>query len=75
MRRAHNLRVVGRLKPGVGVEQAQAEMTMIAGRLEHEYPDTNIKMGVGLGGFQEWFTGDAKAGLLMLLGSVGSSCC
>jgi len=71
MRRAHNLRVVARLKPGVGITQAQAEMTMIAGRLEHEYPDTNTKMGVGLGGFQEWFTGDARAGLLMLLGAVG----
>ena len=70
MRRAHNLRVVGRLKAGVSVAQAQAEMTMIAGRLEKEYPDTNTKMGVGLGGFQEWFTGGAKAGLLMLLGAV-----
>ncbi len=70
-RRAHSLRVVARLKPGVTVAQAQTEMTMIAGRLEREYPDTNTKMGVGLGGFQEWFTGDAKAGLLMLLGAVG----
>jgi putative ABC transport system permease protein len=69
-RRAHSLRVVARLKPGVSIAQAQVEMTMIAGRLEHEYPDTNTKMGVGLGGFQEWFTGDAKPGLLMLLGAV-----
>ena len=68
MRRAHNLRVVARLKPGVGIAQAQAEMTMIAGRLENEYPNTNTKMGVGLGGFQDWFTGDARAGLLMLVG-------
>lgn len=71
VRRAHSLRVVARLKPGVSIAQAQAEMTMIAGRLEHEYPDTNTKMGIGLGGFQEWFTGDARAGLLMLLGAVG----
>ena len=46
-------------------------MTMIAGQLEQEYPDTNKKMGVGLGGFQDWFTSDARAGLLMLLGAVG----
>ncbi len=71
VRRPHDLRVVARLKPGVSIAQAQAEMTMIAGQLEHEYPDTNTKMGVGLGGFQEWFTGDARAGLLMLLGAVG----
>jgi putative ABC transport system permease protein len=70
-RRPHSLRVVARLKPGVDIAQAQAEMTMIAGQLEREYPDTNTKMGVGLGGFQEWFTGDARAGLLMLLGAVG----
>jgi predicted permease len=59
------------LKPGVSMAQAQADMTMIAARLEREYPDTNTKMGVGLGGFQEWFTGDTRAGLLMLLGAVG----
>lgn len=71
VRRAHSLRVVARLKPGVSVAQAQSDMTLIAGRLEHEYPDTNTKMGVGLGGFQDWFTGDTRAGLLMLLGAVG----
>jgi putative ABC transport system permease protein len=71
MRRPHSLRVVARLKPGIGIAHAQAEMTMIAAQLEHEYPDTNTKMGVGLGGFQEWFTGDSRAGLLMLLGAVG----
>jgi predicted permease len=48
------LRVFGRLKPGVSTEQAQAEMTGIAGQLAQSYPSTNagrtmaLVRGVGL---------------------------
>jgi predicted permease len=37
--------LVGRLKPGVTVEQAQADLTVIAERLAKSYPDTNSKRG------------------------------
>ncbi|HEV8037939.1 MAG TPA: ABC transporter permease [Bryobacteraceae bacterium] len=71
VRRPHFLNVIGRLRPGVSVGQARAEMTMIAGRLEQQYPGTNTKMGVGLGGFREWMVEDARPELMLLLGAVG----
>ncbi|HKQ79005.1 MAG TPA: ABC transporter permease [Blastocatellia bacterium] len=48
LRRPHFLRAVGRLKPGVTLERARAEMKAIASRLEQQYPDTNTQMGAGL---------------------------
>jgi len=38
-------RLYGRLKPGVTVEQAQADLSAIAGRLAQSYPATNAKRG------------------------------
>jgi putative ABC transport system permease protein len=70
-RRPHYLDVVARLKPGVDIAQARAEMTAIASQLEHEHPDNNTKMGAGLGPLQDWFTGETRPGILMLLGAVG----
>ena len=40
-RDARNLRLKGRLKPGVSQAQAQTELTTIAADLERAYPDTN----------------------------------
>jgi predicted permease len=70
-RRPHYLDVVARLKPGVEIAQARAEMTNIASQLEREHPDNNTRMGVGLGPLQDWFTGETRPGILMLLGAVG----
>src|SRR5262249_16877779 len=71
LRRPHGLRVVARLKSGVSLEQARADMTTIAGRLEQQYPDTNTKMGVGLGPLHEWTVSDTRLPLLILLAAVG----
>src|SRR5262249_44476967 len=40
-REAHNFRVMGRLKPGVTLKQAQSELNVVASQLERQYPATN----------------------------------
>jgi predicted permease len=65
------LRVVARLKPGVTVQQAQTEMSAIAGRLEIAYPKTNKGEGVNVVGMRQNSTGDIRAPLLVLLCAVG----
>jgi predicted permease len=40
-RGAHFLRAIGRLKPGVTVDQGRAELSLIAANLKSQYPDTN----------------------------------
>ena len=45
-RTGHNFFAVARLKPSVSLEQAQAELTTIAARLEQQYPDSNRGRGV-----------------------------
>ena len=71
LRRPHFLRAVGRLKAGVTTEQARAEMTTIASRLEEQYPDTNTQMSVGLGSLKEWIVGDTRLPLMLFLVAVG----
>ena len=69
-RRPHFLRAVGRLKSGITLEQAQAEMRLIASQLEAQYPDTNTQMGVGLGPLKEWIVSDVQLPLVVLLVTV-----
>jgi putative ABC transport system permease protein len=69
-RRPHGLRVIARMKPGVSLGQAWSHMTAIASELEREYPDTNTKMGVGLGPLRDWTVGNARSPIVLLLGAV-----
>ncbi len=41
IRLGHSLKAIGRLKPGVSLEQSQADLDAIALQLAHQYPDTN----------------------------------
>ncbi|HKS41075.1 MAG TPA: ABC transporter permease, partial [Blastocatellia bacterium] len=70
-RGGHYLIVYGRAKAGVTVEQAQAEMTTIAARLEQQYPETNMSVGATVVSLHEQLVGDIKPALLILLGAVG----
>jgi predicted permease len=67
----HYLSVVARLKPGVTIKQAQAEMDAIAARLQQQYPRTNTDQGVALVPLHEEFAGAMRKPLLVLLGVVG----
>ena len=67
----HSLQSVGRLKPGVRVEQAEAEMQTIAAALTQQYPDTNTNMGVSLVPLRENMVGDVSGALYILSGAVG----
>jgi putative ABC transport system permease protein len=63
--------VLGHLKPDVTMEQAQAEMTAIAGRLAAEYPATNKERGVTLVWLQDDLVERVRPSLLVLWGAVG----
>ena len=66
------LRVVARLKPGVSLSAAKANLDAIGARLRHDYPDANAKkLGVNLYPLDREIVGDARALLLTLLGAVG----
>jgi predicted permease len=64
------LRVFARLKPGVSVPQAQAELSAIMERLAQQYPDSSAKLGVAVVGLRERVVGDIRKMLLVLLGTV-----
>jgi len=63
------LSVTGRLKPGVSVHTATAEMQMIARRLEQSYPDTNAGLSVTLSPTLELLP-DIRKGVLTFGGAV-----
>jgi predicted permease len=70
-RGGHWLPVFGRLKPGVSVAQAQAEMDTISERLASEFPAENKGWTVRLVPLQKEIVGDVRTALLVLLGAVG----
>ena len=70
-RNRHYLQVLGRLKPGVSLTQAQSEMSTIAARLQQQYPQSNAELGAVVQPLQEHLVGDIKPALLVLLGAVG----
>jgi putative ABC transport system permease protein len=62
--------LLGRLRPGVTKEQAQAEMSTIAQRLERQYPATNSGLGITIVPLYEQVVQNARSSFLILLGAV-----
>ncbi|HLL75957.1 MAG TPA: ABC transporter permease [Pyrinomonadaceae bacterium] len=67
----HFLRVLGRLKDGATVEQAEAELSTIGRQLEQQYPDTNAGRDFRPESIIANYTRGPRPFLLVLLGAVG----
>jgi putative ABC transport system permease protein len=67
----HGTNLIGRLKPGVNPAQAQAELSVIAGRIEHQYNESHAGTGAILIPLQEQVVGKLRPVLLVLLAAVG----
>jgi putative ABC transport system permease protein len=69
-RGAHNYRAVGRLKAGVTLDQAQAEMDAIAARLERAYPTSNDGKGVAVDRVLDQMVRNVRTTLTLVFGVV-----
>jgi putative ABC transport system permease protein len=64
--------VVGRLKPGVSIQSAEADLAAVADGLAREFPQTNKGRGVRLERLHDWMVGtDLRRTSLLFLGVVG----
>lgn len=70
-RRAHWVVPVARLKPGVSMSEADAQLQVVVQRLQERYPETNSVMGAGFMPFRRFLIRDVQTPLLVLLGAVG----
>ena len=64
-------RVVGRLKPGVNLQQAKADMDVVSRDLAAAFPDSNKSVGITLILMKEDIVGNVQPFLLVLLAAVG----
>src|SRR5580658_6151588 len=62
---------IGRIKPGVTIKQAQADMDSVAKNLAAAYPNADKGLGIALVFFKDDLVGDVKPFLFVLLGAVG----
>lgn len=70
-RQSHYLHVFARLRPGVGIADAQRDMSAIAAQLAVEYPDSNDRVGATVVGIREQFLGKLDLAMRVLAGGVG----
>jgi putative ABC transport system permease protein len=70
-RMVHRLLVIGRLKPGVMLAQAQAEMDAMSSRLSQAYPATNGGHGANLVPLSEETSSEVRPALMVLLSAAG----
>ncbi|HUR58142.1 MAG TPA: ABC transporter permease [Opitutaceae bacterium] len=64
------LEAVGRLKPGVTLEQAQAELAAVGLKLAEQFPQSNANYSADVAPLRDEFFGRLRQPLLVLLGAV-----
>ncbi len=69
-RNARWLNVIGRLAPGVSLQQAHAEMEAITAQLAQQYPQENASIYITMGSLRDAIVGDIRPQLLVLFGAV-----
>jgi putative ABC transport system permease protein len=62
--------VIGRLKPGVTVAQARANLATVQAQLGRQFPQTDAELSVGIEPLKESTIGDSRRSLWLLFGSV-----
>ena len=70
-RNDHGLEVIARLKDGVTLEQARADMNNVAAHIQEQNPVTNEGIGVTVESLHDTLSGSYRDALLILLGVVG----
>lgn len=70
-RTAHNWPVIGRLRPGVTLEQARAEVSLLGKQLRQTFGEKTDAVDFALFPLQQFLTRNVREGLLLLLGAVG----
>jgi putative ABC transport system permease protein len=71
LRLGHSLKAIGRVKPGVSLEQSQADLDTIALRLSQQYPDTNQGWSLRQRPLRNVLVGPVGPALLLMWGAVG----
>jgi putative ABC transport system permease protein len=67
----HWMWVLARMKPGISLERAAAEMQSLSGRLAQQYPNTNTGVDAKVVGLQARLTESIRPAVLMLFATVG----
>lgn len=67
---AHYLNAIARVKQGISLERARAEMDTIARRLQQQFPGEDAGWEVTVSPMLEYTVGDLRPALLILLGAV-----
>ncbi len=70
-RTIHGINGIARLRPGVSIGQAEAEMAAVQENLDRLYPTADRNLGIDIVPLKQMIVGDTGATLLLLLGAVG----
>jgi putative ABC transport system permease protein len=70
-RNSHFLKVIGRVKAGRSMTQAQADMSSVARQLATEFPNTNLRVGIHVVPLKDEVVGESRRTFLILISAAG----